>query len=87
MSESKHAKPFALAAGALFATAAASGAMAADNPFGADELSEGYNSQQFQVAEGQCGEGTCGEGTCGEDGDKDSEGQCGEGTCGEGTCG
>jgi uncharacterized low-complexity protein len=97
MSELKQYKPFAIAAGAVFAGSMATSAMAGDdNPFGADELAQGYGGQDFQVAEGACGEGTCGEGgdkdneegSCGEDGDKDSEeGSCGEGSCGEGTCG
>lgn len=90
-------KPFAIAAGAVFAGVTTTSAMASgDNPFGADELEQGFSGQDFQIAEGECGEGTCGEdgdkdgeegscgeGSCGEDGEKDDE----EGSCGEGTCG
>ena len=60
------------------------------SPFGATNLSSGYN--QAALGEGKCGEGKCGgkkakkEGKCG-------EGKCGgkkgkkEGKCGEGKCG
>ena len=100
MSSKTMKKPIAAAIGAAFVgTLAATGSIAAENPFGVQELKSGY----MQLAEGKCGEGKCGgakadknsEGKCGEakcGGNKKPEGKCGEGKCGgdkkpEGKCG
>lgn len=86
-------KPLAAACGVAFiaSVALSPAALAAGNPFQADQLSSGYNIAG-DAAEGKCGEGKCGgekaegEGKCG-------EGKCGgekaayEGKCGEGKCG
>jgi len=92
--------PLAAAVGAaVLATASlAPLANAAENPFAATDLSQGYNLAGN--AEGKCGEGKCGEGKCGEEKggegkcgegkcgeEKGAEGKCGEGKCGEGKCG
>ena len=86
-------KSLSVAMGATFLTAmATSPIVSADtNPFGMQNLENGYQ----QVAEGKCGEGKCGEGKakeakCG--GEKAKEAKCGEGKakeakCGEGKCG
>jgi uncharacterized low-complexity protein len=97
-------KPVAAAVGfALVGSlAVANLASAADNPFGASQLNQGY----LQVAEaekakgeGKCGgatmtpeakkaaEGKCGEGKCGAAGKAAAEKKAGEGKCGEGKCG
>ncbi len=75
-------KPVAAAIGVAFVSSLAlsTTAVAADNPFAADDLDSGY-----MLAGGDEGEGKCGEGKCGDD--KDAEGKCGEGKCGEGKCG
>ncbi len=77
MSDTKIKKPLAAAIGAaVVGSLAATGAVAADNPFGLKELNSGY----MQTAmEGKCGEGKCGEGKA----KKSGEGKCGEGKCGE----
>ena len=52
--------------------ASVSFAEVADNPFGAQELSQGYqmladaHEGEDKEGEGKCGEGKCGEGNCGE---------------------
>ena len=74
--------PLALALGTSFAISLTASPIvnAADNPFTATQLSNGY-----MVAEhGGEGEGKCGEGKCG---DKKKEGKKAEGKCGEGKCG
>ena len=81
----------ALVGAAIVGSIAAFGvAQAADNPFAAQPLGNGYMQVAGADTEGKCGEGKCGgtkdaEGKCG--GAKDAEGKCGEGTCGEGKCG
>jgi len=97
--------PIALALGTCFAVSLSASPVvnAADNPFAATQLSNGY--MVADKAEGKCGEGKCGdkkdaEGKCGDKKDaegkcgdkKDAEGKCGdkkdaEGKCGEGKCG
>ncbi len=85
-------KPIAAAVGVAFATSMvlSSSALAAENPFEADDLESGYMiAGEDKDKEGECGEGKCGEGKCGEDGEgdcgEDGEGDCGED--GEGDCG
>ncbi len=71
-------KPVAAAVGVAFVSslAASTAAVAAENPFEASDLDNGY-----MLAGGDKGEeGKCGEGKCG--GDKAEEGKCGEGKCG-----
>jgi uncharacterized low-complexity protein len=90
MSDQNKLNPLAVALGTTFAISLASSPIvnAADNPFAANQLTNGG----YEVAEGKCGEGKCGdkkgEGSCG---DKKEEGKCGEGKCGdkkgEGSCG
>lgn len=68
-------------------------ANAAQNPFAATDLSQGYNlAANYSIGDKAEGEGKCGEGKCG--GEKaEGEGKCGEGKCGgekaegEGKCG
>ena len=98
-------KPVAAAVGFALAgsLSVANVANAAENPFGANQLSQGY----LQLADAKMGEGKCGEGKCGgamkaeakSGGEKMGEGKCGgekmpaeamkaaEGKCGEGKCG
>ena len=91
-------KPVAAAVGVAFVSslAVSSTAVAADNPFEATDLNDGYMLAGGEKGEeGKCGEGKCGgdkgeEGSCGDD--KGEEGKCGEGKCGgdkgeEGSCG
>ncbi len=91
-------KPLAAAVGVAFVSsmAASTTAVAADNPFEATDLDNGYMlAGGHKAEEGKCGEGKCGgekaeEGTS--VGEKAEEGKCGEGKCGgekaeEGTCG
>jgi uncharacterized low-complexity protein len=96
-------KPVAAAVGVAFVSsmAVSTSAIAADNPFEATDLDEGYmlagehKGEEGKCGEGKCGgekaeEGKCGEGKCG--GEKAEEGKCGgekaeEGKCGEGKCG
>jgi len=91
-------KPVAAAVGVAFVSslAASTTALAADNPFEAADLDNGYMlAGGDKTEEGKCGEGKCGgdkaeEGACGEG--KAEEGKCGEGKCGgdkaeEGSCG
>ncbi|MFV8817632.1 hypothetical protein [Haliea sp. E17] len=96
-------KPLTLALGAAFlASAVAPLASAETNPFGAQQLSGGYDLASYDKhAEGSCGEksaeGSCGEkaaeGSCGEKaaegscGEKAAEGNCGEKKPAEGKCG
>ncbi|MCR6653503.1 MAG: hypothetical protein NVV73_19280 [Cellvibrionaceae bacterium] len=61
-----------LALGSVLAMGAAN-LNAAENPFSAMTLKQGY---QLAGDHGKTGEGKCGEGKCGE---KKSEGKCGEG--------
>jgi uncharacterized low-complexity protein len=98
MSDKNKLNPLAVALGTTFAISLTASPVinAADNPFAANQLTNGG----YEVAEGKCGEGKCGdkkaeEGKCGEGkcGDKKAEeGKCGEGKCGdkkaeEGKCG
>jgi uncharacterized low-complexity protein len=98
-------KPVAAAVGFALAgsLSVANLANAAENPFGTNQLSQGY----LQLADAKMGEGKCGEGKCGgamkaeakSGGEKMGEGKCGgekmpaeamkaaEGKCGEGKCG
>ena len=91
-------KPVAAAVGVAFISslAVSTTAAAAENPFEATDLDNGYMLAGGDKAEeGKCGEGKCGddkakEGCCGEH--KGEEGKCGEGKCGgdkaeEGSCG
>jgi len=92
-------KPVAAAVGVAFVSsmAATTTAMAADNPFEATDLDNGYMlAGGHKTEEGKCGEGKCGgdkdaEGKCGGDAEgKDAEGKCGgdaEGKDAEGKCG
>ena len=89
-------KPVAAAVGAAFVSsmAASSTAMAAENPFEATELDEGYMlAAHHKSEEGKCGEGKCGGDKAKEGAEKAKEGKCGEGKCGgdkkakEGSCG
>ncbi|GAA0792551.1 hypothetical protein [Marinobacterium sediminicola] len=88
---SKHTKPTIAAVGTAFllGLGATSGAIAAENPFAAQPLSNGY----AQLAEAKCGEAKCGGDTAPK---ADTEGKCGEAKCGgdtapkadrEGKCG
>ena len=76
-------KPVAAAVGVAFVSslAASTTAMAADNPFEAADLDNGYMLAGGDKAE----EGKCGEGKCG--GDKAEEGKCGADKAKEGKCG
>lgn len=87
--------PLAATIGAAFMASALSAPVtAAENPFAATDLGQGYQLAEKGM-EGSCGEdkkgeGKCGEGKCGAD--KKGEGKCGEGKCGadkkgEGSCG
>ena len=78
MSNSTIKKPLVAAIGAaVVGSLAATGSVAADNPFGLKELDSGY----MQTAmEGKCGEGKCG--SMKKDAEKTMEGKCGEGKCG-----
>ena len=71
-------RPLSLALGTTFIAAmSASPIASADtNPFGMQDLGNGY----MQVAEAKCGEGKCGDSMK----KKASEMKCGEGKCGEG---
>jgi uncharacterized low-complexity protein len=92
-------KPVAAAVGVAFVTsmAVSTAAVAADNPFAATDLEDGYLLAGGDGEEGKCGEGKCGgdkgeEGSCGEKGEEGSCGEKGaEGSCGEkgeeGSCG
>jgi len=79
MSTNKLLKPISIAISTAVVSVAATGSVsAADvNPFGMNELSNGYMQL---AAEGKCGEGKCGGKMKGE---KGKEGKCGEGKCGE----
>ena len=87
-------KPVAAAVGVAFVSslAASSVALAADNPFAAADLDDGYMlAGHHEGEEGKCGEGKCGgekkaeEGSCG--GAKAEEGSCGGDKAKEGNCG
>jgi len=52
---------------------------AAENPFEATTLKQGYQLADSKSKEGKCGEGKCGE----KKEEKKHEGKCGEGKCGE----
>ena len=100
MTRKNNIKALTLATGTALVLGLASTSAFADNtnPFGMNELSQGY---QVAMEEGKCGgsktkstEGKCGEGKCGASKTKSSEGKCGEGKCGasktkttEGKCG
>ena len=76
-------KPVAAAVGVAFVSsmAASTTAMAAENPFEATDLDNGYMlAGKDKAKEGKCGEGKCGA-------DKAAEGTCGEGKAKEGKCG
>ncbi|MCK4833447.1 MAG: hypothetical protein KAT12_01680 [Gammaproteobacteria bacterium] len=60
------------ASAAIVASFATGNVVAAENPFGMQQLNTGYN---VAMSEGVCGEGKCG-------GDKGKEAKCGEGKCG-----
>jgi len=89
---SKKLTPIAAALGTAFAVSVASTAVsAAENPFGMNDLGNGYSvAMGDKPAEGKCGEGKCGgdkkktEAKCGEGkcGGKKPEAKCGEGKCG-----
>ncbi len=79
----KSIKPLTLGSAIVLTASMAGTAIAAENPFAAEELRSGYEIAGDH--EGKCGEGKCGEGKCGEE--KKAEGKCGEGKCGEGKCG
>ncbi|MEQ8290512.1 MAG: hypothetical protein RIB78_12400 [Gammaproteobacteria bacterium] len=93
MTDKNKSNVLAVALGTGFAVTLAASPMAnaAENPFAANEFSNGY-MVAADHGEGKCGEGKCGEkegeGKCGE---KEGEGSCGEkgseGKCGEGKCG
>jgi len=102
MSNKNKLSPLAIALGTTFAISLSTSPIlnAADNPFAATQLSNGYMvADHGGDGEGKCGEGKCGdkkdaEGNCGDK--KDGEGNCGdkkdgdkkaEGKCGEGKCG
>ena len=86
-------KPVAAAVGVAFVSsmAVSASAVAADNPFEATDLDNGYMLAGGEKAEeGKCGEdkaeeGKCGEGKCGAD--KAEEGKCGGEKAEEGKCG
>jgi len=88
-------KPISAAVGVALVTslAVSSTAKAADNPFVAADLSDGYllAGHDGDSEEGKCGEGKCGEGKKAEEGScgekKAEEGSCGEKKAEEGSCG
>ncbi len=90
MSDKNKLNPIAVALGTTFAISLSASPVvnAADNPFTATQIGNGYMVAEHGDGEGKCGEGKCGEGKCG---DKGGEGKCGEGKCGdkkaEGKCG
>jgi len=73
-------KLLSIAVGTTFAASVTGSAVAAENPFGMNELDSGYQVAMSTMPEGSCG-GKEGEGKCGGD-KKKSEGKCGEGKCG-----
>ena len=77
-------KPVAAAVGfALVGSlAVANLASAADNPFGAKQLSQGYLQVAEATAEKAKGEGKCGGEKMSTEAKKAGEGKCGEGKCG-----
>ena len=83
MAKQTKMNPLAATLGAAVVASAMSipAVQAAENPFGATDLSSGYQLADGgdKDAEGKCGEGSCGEksteGSCG--GEKSSEGSCG----------
>ncbi len=93
MADKTKSNVLAIALGTGFAVTLATSPLvnAAENPFAANEFSNGY-MVAMDHGEGKCGEGKCGEkggeGSCGEKGgegscgEKDGEGKCGEGKCG-----
>ena len=84
MSDKNKLNPLAVALGTTFAISLSASPVvnAADNPFSATHLSNGYMVADSN--EGKCGEGKCGDkGEEGKCGDKEAEGKCGEGKCGE----
>ncbi len=99
MSSKNKLNPLAIALGTTFAISLSASPIlnAADNPFAATQLNNGY--MVADNAEGKCGDKKDGEGKCGDKkdgegscGDKKAEGSCGdkkkeEGKCGEGKCG
>ena len=96
MTKKNRIKPIAAVIGAALAgsLSAVNLANAAENPFGATQLQNGYMTLAENDAGGnkEMKEGKCGEGKCGGD-KKMKEGKCGEGKCGgdkkmkEGKCG
>jgi len=94
MKKIKNIKALSLGTSAALILSVASGAVQASdaNPFGMEEMAEGYN---VAMSEGMCGEGKSDEGKCGGDkskgaageAGKTSEGKCGEGKSTEGKCG
>jgi uncharacterized low-complexity protein len=75
-------KPVATAVGFALAgsLSVANLANAADNPFGATQLSQGY--LQLAEADKAMGEGKCGGEKMSAEQKKEAEGKCGEGKCG-----
>jgi uncharacterized low-complexity protein len=73
-----------LALGSVLAMGAAT-ISAAENPFDAMTLKQGYQlaGDDHGHDHDKKGDGKCGEGKCGEKGEKKGEGKCGEGKCGE----
>lgn len=95
-------RPITALIGSAFVASLASASFAdtSANPFGAEELAQGYSlladaHEGAKEGEGTCGEGKCGEGKCGEStggeaapGDGNAtEGNATEGKAGEGKCG
>jgi uncharacterized low-complexity protein len=80
----KHTILTSLALGSVLALSAG-GIQAAENPFEAKSLKQGYQLAEGTTEEGKKCDGKCGEGKCGAEGKKckDKEGKCGEGKCGE----
>ena len=70
MANSNKLSPLAATVSAAFiATAMGTSAQAAENPFAANELNQGYQLAS-KHKEGKCGEGNCGEGMKDKDHDK-----------------
>lgn len=79
MSQKKTALTLAITT--AFAASLTAPVMAAENPFSAKSLNNGYQvAADDKKAEGKCGGDKKAEGKCG--GDKKKDGKCGEGKCG-----
>jgi uncharacterized low-complexity protein len=78
--------PVAAALGTALTLGLASTAQAADNPFGMQDLNNGYQiAMGDKPAEGKCGEKKAEEGKCG--GEKATEAKCGGEKATEAKCG